>query len=164
MSGLNLRGLSVLIVEDNFNFRVLLRNILKAMGVGHIEEAANGESALKLLANNECDLVITDWKMEPVDGLELARQLRRNDDSPNRFVPIIMISGFAEQERVMAARDAGINEFLAKPISAKALLSRMERIVDRPRPFIRSEKYFGPDRRRHQGEHTGPERRKATQG
>lgn len=160
MSDLNLRDLHILIVEDNFNFRFLLRNILRAMGVGRIDEVHDGEAALALLQTIDCDLVITDWKMEPIDGLELARRLRNSQDSPNRFVPMVMISGYSEVERVMEARDAGINEFLAKPISAKSLWSRLSNIVSRPRPFIRSEEYFGPDRRRRQDEHNGPERRK----
>jgi FixJ family two-component response regulator len=72
-----------------------------------------------------------------------------------------MITGHAEKKRVLAARDAGVSEFLVKPITAKALHSRVLSAVAKPRPFIRTAQYFGPDRRRHADKaHTGPERRK----
>ena len=164
MSGFNLRDLTVLIVEDNFNFRFLLRNVLQAMGVGRIEEAADGEAAFRLLSTIDCDLIITDWKMTPLDGIEFTRKLRTSDESPNRFVPIIMITGYSEQDKVFEARDAGVNEFLAKPISAKALWTRIAALIERPRPFIRAENYFGPDRRRRQYDYDGPERRKGPSG
>lgn len=160
MTSFNLRDLSVLIVEDNFNFRFLLRNVLQAMGVGRIEEAHDGEAAFRLLSTIDCDLIITDWKMQPVDGIEFTKMLRTREDSPNRFIPVIMITGYSEADRVLEARDAGVNEFLAKPISAKALWARINSLIERPRPFIRAEEYFGPDRRRRQTEYDGPERRK----
>ena len=86
--------------------------------------------------------------MEPLDGLDFVRLVRTAKDSPNPYVPIIMLSGYTEYRRVTEARDAGINEFLAKPISARALYLRFASIIDNPRPFIRTKSYFGPDRRR----------------
>ena len=74
--------------------------------------------------------------------------VRSGEDSPNPYVPIIMLTGHTELHRVCEARDAGVNEFLAKPISAKALYSRVASIIEFPRPFIRTKSYFGPCRRR----------------
>lgn len=87
--------------------------------------------------------------------------IRQPTTSVNPFVPIIMVSGHAERRRVIMARDAGVNEFLVKPISPKALYDRLLAVVAFPRPFIRTKTYFGPDRRRSAGSnYSGPERRK----
>ncbi len=93
--------------------------------------------------------------MKPLDGIDFVKLVRTARDSPNPYVPIIMLSGYTEYRRVVEARDAGVNEFLAKPISAKALYQRFAAIIDNPRPFIRTESYFGPDRRR---QNMGPPR------
>ena len=100
-------------------------------------------------------MIIADWHMEPLDGLDFVRLVRTAKDSPNPYVPIIMLTGHTEYQRVCEARDAGVNEFLAKPISAKALYMRFASIIDNPRPFIRTKTYFGPDRRR---QNIGPPR------
>jgi DNA-binding response OmpR family regulator len=98
--------------------------------------------------------------MKPMDGLEFTREIRLSKRSINPFMPIIMITGHTEKHRVEAARDAGVTEFLAKPITPHSLYSRLAEIVERPRAFVRSESYFGPDRRRKALEHyAGPWRR-----
>jgi DNA-binding response OmpR family regulator len=80
-------------------------------------------------------------------------------------VPIIVISGYTERERVLAARAAGANEVMTKPITAKALYSRLVEVIEHPRPFVRAPDYFGPDRRRAQdSNYDGPERRVAAPG
>ena len=102
-----------------------------------------------------------DWAMPIFDGLELTQMIRQPGANANPYVPIIMMSGHSEKKRVMAARDAGVTEFLAKPVSAKALHQRILNIVANPRPFIKTKTYFGPDRRRGAtSNYTGPERRR----
>jgi DNA-binding response OmpR family regulator len=88
--------------------------------------------------------------------------IRQPGANANPFVPIIMLTGHSEKRRVTAARDAGVTEFLAKPLSAKALYERIVNVVVNPRPFVKTRTYFGPDRRRNAGAGTyaGPERRK----
>jgi two-component system chemotaxis response regulator CheY len=151
--------LTVLVAEDNKPMRGLVRDILEALGVGTILEAANGEAALKLLVSHAVDIVILDWNMEPMDGMELTRVIRTSPESADQFVPIIMLSGHTERTRVLAARDAGVTEFMAKPVSVKALCARINTIIDAPRPFIRASGYFGPDRRRRVLPFNGPDRR-----
>jgi two-component system, chemotaxis family, chemotaxis protein CheY len=152
--------LKVLIVEDNTHMRVLLRTILNSIGVRDIAEAGNGQAALALLRERKPDLVLTDLAMKPMDGLQFTRCVRNDEQSPNPFVPIIMITGYTERYRVEAARDAGVTEFMAKPITGNSLFARIVEILERPRAFVRSESYFGPDRRRHQlDDYTGPWRR-----
>jgi two-component system chemotaxis response regulator CheY len=107
------------------------------------------------------DIVITDWVMPIFDGLELVQMIRQPGANANPYVPIIMLTGHSEKHRVVRARDAGITEFLAKPISATALYERILNLIANPRPFIRTKTYFGPDRRRNANvNYIGPERRK----
>ncbi len=144
----NLDRLNVLVVDDNRNMRTLIESILFALGVRHIHEVDDVKKAFRDLRYFHADIVITDWHMEPLNGLDFVRMVRCNEDSPNPYVPIIMLTGHTELHRVCEARDAGVNEFLAKPISAKALYSRLASIIETPRPFIRTKTYFGPCRRR----------------
>ncbi|HEY2836179.1 MAG TPA: response regulator [Rhizomicrobium sp.] len=160
MSGSAFEALKVLVVEDNQHMRILLRSLLNSLGIREVHEASSGEFALELLKEKKCDLVLTDLAMKPMDGLQLTRELRQSERSPNPFLPIIMITGHTEKSRVEAARDAGITEFLAKPITPQSLFARIAEIVERPRAFVRSDNYFGPDRRRKAIEHyAGPWRR-----
>ena len=151
--------LTILVAEDNKPMRGLVREILEALGVGTILEAADGQAALRLLGMHAVDIVILDWNMEPMDGMALTRQIRTSPESADQFVPIIMLSGHTERARVLAARDAGVTEFMAKPVSVKALCARVNAIIDAPRPFIRTAGYFGPDRRRRVLPFNGPDRR-----
>ncbi|MBT5459160.1 MAG: response regulator [Rhodospirillaceae bacterium] len=150
-----LDALNVLVVDDNRHMRSLVQSILHALGVKNVVEAGDAAQAFKELLHFNADVIIADWHMEPLDGLDFVRLVRTAKDSPNPYVPIIMLSGYTEYRRVTEARDAGINEFLAKPISAKSLYLRFASIIDNPRPFIRTKSYFGPDRRR---QNLGPPR------
>ena len=157
-----LDNINVLVLDDNRHMRSLVQSILHALGVKQIREASDAPEAFKELQHFHADVIIADWHMEPLDGLDFVRLVRTAKDSPNPYVPIIMLTGHTEYQRVCEARDAGVNEFLAKPISAKALYSRFASIIENPRPFIRTKTYFGPDRRRQNlGPPRGiPERRK----
>jgi CheY-like chemotaxis protein len=160
MSGAAFEHLRIMIVEDNHHMRSLLRTLLNSVGIREIVEANNGVSALTAMREKKCDLVLTDLAMKPMDGLEFSRTVRTGENSPNPFVPIIMITGHTEKHRVEAARDAGITEFLAKPITAASLFSRLAEVMERPRAFVRCENYFGPDRRRRAlPDYAGPWRR-----
>ena len=102
--------------------------------------------------------------IDTINCVEFTRMVRTNEDSPNHFLPIIMITGHSERSRVNAARDAGVNEFLVKPVTAKGLMERLSLIVNRPRNFVKSKQYFGPDRRRRADPNfSGEERRKDLQ-
>ncbi|GAA0600528.1 response regulator [Caenispirillum bisanense] len=161
MAGYNLERLNFLCVDDNKHMRALVKTILHALGSKNVHEAADGADAFKELRHFPADIIICDWNMSPLDGLDFVRLVRTGKDSPNPFVPIIMLTGHTEMHRVIEARDAGVHEFLAKPISAKGLFSRIRSIIERPRPFIRAGLYFGPDRRRRQIDWKGAERRKS---
>jgi two-component system, chemotaxis family, chemotaxis protein CheY len=154
-----LQRMTVLICDDNQNMRELLRAILQALGVVHIIDGREGDHAIQKLRDFNIDLVITDWAMEPKDGLDLTRWIRNDPDSPDQFMPVIMVTGHTEMDRITKARDAGVTEFIAKPVSARSLYQRLCSIIQNPRPFVRTKDYFGPDRRRKSEPFTGPDRR-----
>ena len=160
MSGPSFDHLCALVIEDNAHMRTLLRSLMQALGLRKIIECPDGGSGYVALREKRPDFVLTDLSMKPVDGIEFTKMVRTAKDSPNPYVPIIMVTGHTERARVEMARDAGVTEFLAKPITVQNLLLRIVEIVERPRPFVRCEGYFGPDRRRkHDPDYTGPWRR-----
>jgi len=142
--------LSVLVIEDNLWMRRLLHDVLDGFEIKSVRTASDGRQALDMLCDQEPDVILADWRMEPTDGLEFTRAVRRGEGGVTPFTPIIMLTGHTERERVAEARDAGVTEFLAKPVTAKALYSRLAAIVERPRPFVRGPDFVGPDRRRRQ--------------
>jgi CheY-like chemotaxis protein len=160
MSGAAFENLRALIVEDNGHIRTLLRNLLNSIGIKEVMEAPDGAGAVLLLQDRKCDLVLSDMAMAPMDGIEFTRRIRNGETGANPYIPIIMVTGHTERHRVEMARDAGVTEFMAKPVTAQNLYSRLAEIVERPRAFVRSEDYFGPDRRRKIREnYAGPWRR-----
>jgi len=152
--------LRILVADDNTYARLLLMEILRALGVQHLHEAADGASGLQVMRDHPIDIVMTDLTMEPLDGIDFVRLLRNSPDSPNRMVPVIMVTGHSTLARIREARDAGVNEFLVKPLSAKGVIERLHQAIEHPRPFVRSGDYFGPDRRRRNDpKYAGPLRR-----
>ena len=143
-----LRNVRVLIVDDQDFIRSLLRHILGVLGCTHISDRANGVSAWEAIRENPPDLLIVDWEMAPMDGIELVQKVRADPASPDKFMPIIMITAHSERPRIIAARDCGVNEFVMKPVSARTLFSRLNAVIEHPRRFVRTDEYFGPDRRR----------------
>ena len=151
--------LSVLIVDDCEPMRMLMRSVLRAMGVRKFAEAEDGTEALAMFNKFDADLVFIDHFMEPMDGVELTRKIRAGEEGVDPYIPIIMVSGFSDLKRIMDARDVGVTEYLVKPISAKLLYLRICAVIEHPRPFIRTGGFFGPDRRRRPVDHGEAERR-----
>ncbi|MBM3570031.1 MAG: response regulator [Alphaproteobacteria bacterium] len=157
----NFERMIVLLVDDNRHMRTTISAMLRGFGVRQIVDANDGSEALRELRAAAYDVCICDWNMSPLDGIDFTRLVRTASDSPNPFLPIIMLTGYTEMARIVEARDAGVTEFLAKPLSPKNLLLRLIEVVERPRQFIKTKAYFGPDRRRHKdSNYTGAERRK----
>lgn len=148
MEKIDFSRVSVLIIDDNMHMRKIVRTLLMAFGIRQVQEAEDGATGLELFEQMNPDIIITDWVMPIIDGLEMVQMIRRPDSSINPFVPIIMLTGHAEKKRVIQARDAGVHEFLCKPISARALYLRLYSVIAHPRPFVKTTTYFGPDRRR----------------
>jgi CheY-like chemotaxis protein len=161
MTRIDFNKLRFLVIDDNAHMRRILRTLLHGFGARDVYEAEDGAAGLEAFTHYMPDIVLTDWAMPIFDGLELTQMIRQPGANANPYVPIIMLTGHSEKKRVTSARDAGVTEFMAKPISAKSLYQRILNVVANPRPFIKTKNYFGPDRRRNlNGTYVGPERRK----
>ncbi|HRD28851.1 MAG TPA: response regulator [Caulobacter sp.] len=142
-----LGALKVLLVDDNQHMRAIVATILKGVGIREVREARDGAEGLQALREWPADIAIIDFRMHPIDGVEFTRMVRNSADSKNPYLPIIMMTGFADRPRVCEARDAGVTELVVKPVTARSIIDRITAVVFHPRPFVRTEDYFGPRRR-----------------
>ncbi|MDP6388524.1 MAG: response regulator [Alphaproteobacteria bacterium] len=159
MPDYNFENLHVLVIDDNQYMLSIMRTILAAMGVRRVQCASDARAALETLGDVPPDIVITDWLMEPMDGLEFTRAVRASEDDAVRFLPIVMLTAFSEKDRVAEVRDCGVTEVLAKPVSPEAIYKRFVATIDNPRPYVESKIYFGPDRRRQEKAFDGDDKR-----
>jgi len=158
----DLSVLKAMFVDDSPYMRRLIHDLLIVMGFGEVITAEDGESGLILYKEEIPDILITDASMQPMDGYEFSRRIRTDPTNPNLYVPIIMLSGHVEMANVERARDNGITEYLAKPVSADSLQQRVISVIEQPRQFVKVGSYFGPDRRRHTDDLFADENRRAT--
>jgi CheY-like chemotaxis protein len=147
-----IQSTQVLVVDDNQYMRKVVRNLLVNLGVKHITEANDGISGLETIRMYAPDIVILDWEMPLLSGAEFVRIVRSPGVFPVPDIPIIMLTGHVERWRVIEASRLGVNEFLAKPVSAKSLLDRILSIITNPRPMVRVGDYYGPEPRKHFGD------------
>jgi two-component system chemotaxis response regulator CheY len=157
-----LAKVEVLICDPDDYIAVTLRDVLRHIGFERITFARDGNAALDILKKKEIDLLITDWNMNPMDGIRLVHYLRSSPDSPNPYMPIIMLTGKAERRDVEVARDVGVTEFVVKPFSAKTLYERLVLVIENPRSFIIASNFRGPQRRRRTDIPPGGEDRRIT--
>jgi len=143
-----IQSLGVLIVEDTAHMRKLIRNLLLTIGVTRIEEAADGIEGLEAIRTFAPDVVLLDWEMPLLGGAEVVRIVRSPDVFPRPDLPIIVISSNGEHRQVLEATRLGVNEFVGKPVSLKALRARLMAIVARRRPIVQSGGYYDPEPRR----------------
>jgi CheY-like chemotaxis protein len=139
-----LADVRILIVDDHRNMRKLIVAALQGLGFERLFEAEDGVHALQEVREIRPDLIIVDYKMPRMNGVEFVHELRRDEANPYAELPVIMLTGHTDEQKVRAALRAGVNEFLAKPFTARALLDRIRRCAEEDRPFIRSEEYIGP--------------------
>jgi DNA-binding response OmpR family regulator len=152
-------AVSVLIVDDSDHMLHLVQRLLFAMRVKNVRLAADAAAAFALMKAAPPDLIILDWNMIPLDGIDFIRLVRRGSDSPCPEVPILMLTAHTEAHRVLTARDAGVSWVLAKPVSFKSLYGALVRVVEDDRPFVRSDAYVGPERRGKKNKPVAGERR-----
>lgn len=134
----------VLVVDDEHYMRKVIRTLLMSIGVRTIYEAPDGVAGLDLIRTRGPDLVILDWEMPGLDGAGFVRMVRSPATFPCPDVPVIMLTGHGERSRVVEAISIGVNEFLLKPVSSKALQDRMISVLANPRPVVRRGDYYGP--------------------
>ena len=165
----DLSNFTILVVEDSLYMQSLITSMLKIFGVGDIMVAEGAKEAIDVLTVTQArskskyitriDIVLTDWLMTKGNGEELLRWIRTHEKDEIRFLPVVIVSGYATESITARARDGGANETLVKPVSAKGLAQRICSVIDHPRPFVNVPGFFGPDRRRQQISYRGPERR-----
>ena len=134
----------VLVVDDEHYMRKVVRTMLMSIGVREVYEAPDGPAGLDLIRSKAPDVVILDWEMPGLDGPGFVRMVRSPTTFPYPNVPIIMLTGHGERSRVIEAVTVGVNEFLLKPVSSKALQDRVVAVLTKPRQIMQSGDYYGP--------------------
>ncbi len=137
----------ILVAEPNPLMCNVTRQLLTMLGARRVFTVSDSDSAKSHLRQGDIDFVLSEWYLYTTDGIDLVRWLR-NQKSDIRFTPFIMVTSQTLMQNVILARNLGINEFVAKPFSANSLITRIKEVIERPRMFVSSRKYFGPDRRR----------------
>ncbi|MDD9876331.1 MAG: response regulator [Magnetovibrio sp.] len=145
----------VLCLDTDREWLAILKRELKTMGFREVLTTPDPKKALGMMQIEKPDVVITNH------NLKFVQFLRSSDSSPNREVPVVMVTNRVGPDDIFAIRDAGVNEIAVKPCSIAQLVQRVEAIVTHPRRFIWSDNFKGPDRRRKGAEFNGPERRVA---
>ncbi|WP_413203852.1 two-component system response regulator [Rhodospirillum sp. A1_3_36] len=160
MVALKDRDLGVLVLDSNEYSRQFLVSLLKTIGIARVVDMATGEEAMAWIeANGRPDVLLVDSALKPMSGAGFTRYLRMVVGGREAYTPVILVAARADRDSLSQARNAGVNEFMAKPVSASGLSARLFAVLDAPRSFVRTADYFGPDRRRRQVDFSGPNRR-----
>ncbi|MCF8480047.1 MAG: response regulator [Rhodospirillum sp.] len=160
MVALKDRDLGVLVLDSNEYSRQFLVSILKTIGIARVVDLASAEEALAWInVNGRPDVLVVDSGLKPMTGAGFTRYLRTVVGGREAYTPVILVAARADRDSLTQARNAGVNEFMAKPVSASGLSARLFAVLDAPRSFVRTAGYFGPDRRRRQVDFSGPNRR-----
>lgn len=121
------KNIPILIVDDYKTMLRIIRNLLKQIGFENVEEAGDGHEAYEKMCMNKYSLVISDWNMEPMTGLDLLKKVRSDDK--NKDVPFIMITAESKTENVVAAKTAGVSNYIVKPFNAQTLKTKLESVL-----------------------------------
>lgn len=147
-----LKSLRVLVIDDNAPIRLLVRSLLLDLGFGFVHAEPNAQDGWTAYIKDKPDIILVDWRMDKSDGIEFTRRVRQDPLSHNPVVPIVIMTGFTNRQRVFDARDSGVTEFLIKPFTVQTLSDRLMHIIEKPRDFVLAPQYVGPDRRRRNDE------------
>ena len=153
-----------LIIDDNDFMRSLIRDVLESLGFRrrNIFMASDGLEALNLLADEKVHFIISDCRMQPMDGPTFLGKLRDPENSPDAFVPVIFCSANTDERHIERSRDLGLNEVITTSTYIGNLESRVRAVIQRPRPFVNDARYFGPDHHRRRGSNSSPLDRRST--
>ena len=161
---MHVRDARFLVVDDHQPMREILKSLLYGLGVRHVDEARDAAAAFEMLRLTAYDVLLTDYDMAGETGVQLTGKLRRAAANQNRRIAVVMITGRAEGPVIFSARDAGVDEYLIKPLTAAALVAKLEAVLQRRRPFVECDSYAGPCRRRRNVPFQGPDRRRGAEG
>lgn len=148
MQSYDIQKLSILVLEKHLLIRNLLTEVFREFGVATVQSTHDPEIAWSMFQQFPVDLILSDWT-EGLDGMAFLRRVRQSEESVDPFIPVIVCTANTECRHVCTARDMGMTDFLAKPVSAKTIYSRLCSVIEHHRSFIRVSDFFGPDRRRH---------------
>lgn len=121
------KNMNVLIVDDYKTMLRIIRNLLKQLGFNNVDEATDGSMALQMLRVGNYGLIISDWNMEPMTGLQLLREVRA--DAKLKSIPFIMVTAESKSENVIAAKEAGVSNYIVKPFNAETLKTKMVSVI-----------------------------------
>ena len=158
-----IRVLNTLVIVDNLPMFQIFRGVLEELGIHNVTHGRSAQVAIQALMTEPIDLVIVD-DYAPLDGVKFLNLLRKGSNKLPNAVPVMFVTARAERDRIMAARDAGASEIMLKPFTAAQLLARLTTTVKKPRSFVESSAYVGPDRRRRADDGASVERRSNERG
>lgn len=163
LANFDLSGLSAVVLDDNPQMRAILRSILNGMQIRDVTEYSEPLPVFEHLQTHHVDVAIVDLVLQgDVDGLRLSKAIRHDSKVINPTMPIVMVTGYANMDIIDQAINSGVDELVIKPLRARDLMVRVEKVVNRPHAYIQTPcNYFGPDRRRRENARfNGPNRRK----
>lgn len=124
------KNMNVLVVDDYQTMIRIIKNLLKQLGFNNVDEATDGTMAFDMIAKKKYGLIISDWNMEPMSGLELLKKVRSTGDNDNiSKVPFIMVTAESKTENVIAAKQAGVNNYIVKPFNAETLKTKISSVI-----------------------------------
>lgn len=123
------KSIRVLIVDDHKSMLRIIRNLLLQIGLENVDEASDGQDALQKLVQNEYGLILSDWNMMPMTGLEFLQYLRRDPTYRHQNVPFIMITAEAKPENVIEAKKSGVDNYIVKPFNAQTLETKIKAVL-----------------------------------
>lgn len=145
---IDISNIQFLLVDNDVHMRSTVTDTMRQYGIRGIAEADDGEAAYDMINRVNPDIILTEYELPKITGLDLVKKIRRESDQVHRIKPIIILSAHTQLDQVMAAREAGATEYLAKPIDSKTIYQRICSVVLHPRAFIEIDSFAGPDRRR----------------
>jgi len=121
------RNMPILIVDDYKTMLRIIRNLLRQLEFQNVEEASDGSTALQMLESKDFSLIISDWNMEPMTGLQLLREVRKS--ARLKHIPFIMVTAESKTENVVAAKEAGVSNYIVKPFNAETLRTKLSSVL-----------------------------------
>lgn len=140
-------GLHAVVAEDSQHMRTLLRSMLRTLGFAQVDVETNGADVLRVIETGTPDIVLLDWNMPGLSGIDVVRAIRRFPE-PLARVPVMMVTAHASPQRLALSHSLGVNDFLCKPISIKVLARRLQKIVEDPYQVLKPESAQAPQRQR----------------
>ncbi|QSX28937.1 MULTISPECIES: chemotaxis response regulator CheY [Shewanella] len=123
------KNMKILIVDDFSTMRRIIKNLLRDLGFNNTQEADDGSTALPMLQKGDFDFVVTDWNMPGMQGIDLLKAIRADENLKN--IPVLMVTAEAKREQIIAAAQAGVNGYVVKPFTAATLKEKLDKIFER---------------------------------